>query len=502
MKIQQFLEHHGIASNPFADEDAQTDRVFKAACIHSTYHPTWDKIYGDPKDPATAVVFGEKGSGKTALRLQIVDHLAAFNADHPEHQVFVIQYDDFNAYLDRLRDRFSGRRRKAEKALEQWRLWDHIDAILALGATQLVDRLLEVKQARHPAARDEALPISLLDAAHTRDVMLLAACYDQSTAENPLVRWNRLKKKLRFPTWKSKLDLVLGVGVTVAAVVLAFSLGLKGTFNFQGTTWFFIGLLTAIVGWLPFAWRFAKWQYKAMMIVRSTRVLNHPVSLLRRIFLKFPAGQIVGQPLPSHARTDDRYELLAKLQGVLRALKIEGIEVLVDRVDEPYLINGSTDLMRLLVWPMLDNKFLKHPGLGLKLLLPIELERLIDREDRDFHQRSRLDKQNLIRSLAWTGQSLYDVANARIKACAENNQSPSLAELFNPEVAPQRLMNAFAGLRVPRHLFKFMYRLFTEHCNAHSDENPVWQITAGTFEATLAVYQRDQDAFDRGVGAG
>ena len=261
-------------------------------------------------------------------------------------------------------------------------------------------------------------------------------------------------------------------------------------------------MIAAIAGWLPFAWRFAKWQYKAMKIVRSTRVLNHPVSLLRRIFLKFPAGQIVGQPLPSQPRTDDRYELLAKLQGVLRAMKIEGIEVLVDRVDEPYLINGSTELMRLLVWPMLDNKFLKHPGLGLKLLLPIELERLIDREDRDFHQRSRLDKQNLIRSLAWTGQSLYDVANARIKACAADGQSPSLSELFNPEVNPQRLMNAFAGLRVPRHLFKFMYRLFTEHCNAHSDENPVWQITSGTFEAVLAVYQRDQDAFDRGVGAG
>ena len=92
--------------------------------------------------------------------------------------------------------------------------------------------------------------------------------------------------------------------------------------------------------------------------------------------------------------------------------------MLVDRVDEPYLINGSTDLMRALVWPMLDNKFLKHPGLGLKLLLPIELERLLDRESRDFHQRARLDKQNLIRSLGWTGQSLYDMANARIAACA------------------------------------------------------------------------------------
>jgi len=29
MKAQQFLEHHGIRCNPFAEEDAQTDPVFK-----------------------------------------------------------------------------------------------------------------------------------------------------------------------------------------------------------------------------------------------------------------------------------------------------------------------------------------------------------------------------------------------------------------------------------------------------------------------------------------
>ncbi len=75
----------------------------------------------------------------------------------------------------------------------------------------------------------------------------------------------------------------------------------------------------------------------------------------------------------------------------------------MDRVDEPYLINGSTELMQAFVWPMLDNKFLSHPGMGVKLLLPIELERGLDRQDHDFHQRARLDKQNLIRSLEWTG---------------------------------------------------------------------------------------------------
>ena len=123
--------------------------------------------------------------------------------------MFVVQYDDFNAFLDRFRDRFSGRRRRADRALEQWRLWDHMDAILSLAVTQLVDRILEVKQARHPAARDEAPPVDLLDAAQIRDVMLLAACYDQSTAENLLQRWRRLRRKLRF----SHLAVEVGPGL-------------------------------------------------------------------------------------------------------------------------------------------------------------------------------------------------------------------------------------------------------------------------------------------------
>jgi hypothetical protein len=83
MKTQQFLEYHGIGTNPFAEEDAQTDPVFKEHCIDSTYHPTWDKIYGNPAEPATSLVFGEKGSGKTALRLQIVRHLAQYNRRTP-----------------------------------------------------------------------------------------------------------------------------------------------------------------------------------------------------------------------------------------------------------------------------------------------------------------------------------------------------------------------------------------------------------------------------------
>ena len=77
------------------------------------------------------------------------------------------------------------------------------------------------------------------------------------------------------------------------------------------------------------------------------------------------------------------------------------------------MVNGSPERMRDLLWPMFDNKFLKHPGIGFKLLLPAEVVYYLNREEKEFYERSRLDKQNLISSLDWTGESLYDVANHR-----------------------------------------------------------------------------------------
>src|SRR5438309_947014 len=143
MKTEQFLKHHGIVGNPFSEEDAQTDTVFKRGCLTTIHHPAWDKFFGSPADPSTALVFGEKGSGKTALRLQVTSELESYNNGHPDARVFVISYDDFNPFLDHFRDAL--RARDAGEALGRWRLQDHMDAILALGVTQLIDALTAEK---------------------------------------------------------------------------------------------------------------------------------------------------------------------------------------------------------------------------------------------------------------------------------------------------------------------------------------------------------------------
>ena len=290
-----------------------------------------------------------------------------------------------------------------------------------------------------------------------------------------------------------------------------FALGILGTVGVFGLTaylqrWEWLETpwpYVAVAGfWLSWISRFVRRFWQAAGIVRHVRVGKLVTNQLRKILMRFRAADVAGQPLPRKQRTDDRYEMLAKFQGILRTLGFQGIVVLIDRVDEPHMINGSVDQMRALLWPMLDNKFLKHPGIGFKLLLPIELSQFLDREDRDFYQRARLDKQNLIPSLEWSGEALFDVASARLKACALPGNTPSLKEMFDPSVDERRLMDAFRGLRVPRHLFKFMYRLFVAHCNAYTDESPSWKISSERFESVLALYMRDQDAFDRGLRAG
>jgi len=221
------------------------------------------------------------------------------------------------------------------------------------------------------------------------------------------------------------------------------------------------------------------------------RVGKRELSSLRKVLLKFPAKELASQPLPRFDRTDDRYALLNKLQLLLNEFNFTGTIVLVDRIDEPHLTGGKPDLMRRFVWPLLDNKLLKHTGLGFKLMLPQELYRDLERESREFHERARLDKQNVIPSFAWTGEALYDLTRNRMSACALDANTPEPKDLFDEKLTYQRLLMVFQSLRVPRHLFRFLYRVLVEHCNKYTDAAPQYKIDVETFESVLAVYNRE-----------
>ena len=431
-------------------------------------------------------MFGEKGAGKTALKLQMVRQFDRHNTAAPDRRTFVVLYDDFNPFLDRFVSRV-GPSRPVEKVLGQWKLWDHMDAILSLAVTQFVTELTD-SASRRSAAK--------LTPPQARDLALLAACYDQSTGETFPARWRKLRSRTGYTAWLGLWPLVLGLVATAAfAAAVAFGVS-RGNTGWLAAWWPWLLLAAA---WGPWGVRRARALWTAARIVRSMRTGNRTVGQLSKALARMPEVDLAGQPLPLLARSDDRYELLAKFQGILAAQGYSGMVVIVDRLDEPHLINGSAERMKQVIWPMLDNKFLKSPGMGFKLLLPVELYRFIEREDEQFNQRARLDKQNLVPSLEWSGETLYDIASTRVKAASVGSPPATLAQLFEPEVDQRRLLDGLRSLRVPRQLFKFLYRLLVAHCHAHTDEQPVYRIPLERFETVLAVFRRDQDAFDRGL---
>lgn len=504
MKISQFLSHYGVQDNPFGQEDAQSDLVFRQHCLDSTHHPAWAKILGSPLEPSTAIVFGEKGSGKTALRLQLVEEIAQFNLKNPGKRIFVIEYDDLNPFLDCFMQKLPSWRRTPERALSQWRLWDHMDGILSLGVTQLVNIIagdppvkLEEGNVITPQQIEGLSPLQ------RRDLLLLTAFYDNSRAMSPMQRWKLVRKKLGFSTWKSQLDLAAGWLVTLVTLAIWGSIKfdtLANRFAVFGKWWFWLIL---VIGWAPWLWRQATLMWTGWRINRQIRVTEHQTNTLRGMMSRFERQQLANQPLPSRDRSDDRYELINKFRGILDVLGFEGIFVIVDRVDEPHMINGNPERMKTFLWSMFDNKFLKHPGFGFKLLLPKEVYPYVNRGDREFYERSRLDKQNLIQSLEWTGESLYDLANARLAACAAiAGTRPSIKDWFEEDISLSELIATLARLRVPRHLFKFFYRLLIAHCNRSTEEKPQWKIDRATLQSEMALFQRDLEAIDRGLGVG
>lgn len=493
MKTEQFLEHHGIAGNPFSEEDAQTDTVFKRRCLGKIHHPAWNKFFGSPADPSTALVFGEKGSGKTALRLQAESELAAYNHQNPNERVFVITYDDFNPFLDHFKTAIKAR--DAAQVLSRWRLQDHMDAILAQGVTQLVDALTA-----------ERVDLSALSLDQRRDLLLLAALYDQSTGEPIERRWSRLRRRSGFrPLW-SRRDLQVGFGTTLFVLLLVYLF--FGPLRTHG--WLPWLLVPVLLGWLYWGWRLARAEWFARDIRKGLRVLSRDPSALRWELLWFKPTELGGQPLPtsSSAGGEERYELLRKFQAVIQALGYSGIIVLIDRVDEPQQIEGDPRKMRALIWPLLDHKFLRHPGIGVKLLLPIELAYYLEKEDKEFYDRARPDKLNMIKPLRWTGPSLYDLAGDRLRACSRDGQAgtngdgPRLRQLVDESIGDDALKDALGNLRTPRQLFKFLHRLIEEHCHRHTEDQPRWAIDSDTFRTTYAAYLRDLEAFDRGYGHG
>jgi len=373
MNVSAFFEHWGIEENPFRAEEARHDAVFARLGVGPTNHPDFEKIVGDLARPATSIVFGEKGSGKTAIRLQLARSARAFNEKRQTGRVFLIPYDDLNPILDRfldatMADRRGGSKRRESKgagrhtvdALRRLRLVDHMDAILQIGVTRLVDALLGHASEQSEGGEDDRLRIGeenvkrLKRSEQTikRDLMALQAVYDASIRASDRASdvQNRIgaSRDRRTRLWRvgALAGWVLPVGVLACFVVF-------GTAQITQDQWLILLAVSLGVWALLLVKRLVldRWRLRRLAgrVKRQVRVSPRSVESLADALDRVHVDHRRAPLLPTSESDEPRYEMFQKLRTALEALGYSSILVVMDRIDEPTVAAGDPERMRAII---------------------------------------------------------------------------------------------------------------------------------------------------------
>lgn len=481
MDIQRFFDHWQLEENPFQAEEARNDTVYARTMEATVTHPDFQKIFGQPPTPSTSIVFGEKGSGKTAMRLMMERRLVAYNATHDKDRVWMVRYDDLNPFLDQLSHMLSAN--KPEACLDQIRLAEHQDAILSLAVTELVDELLS--DSDDTAMRQRRKTVRKMSRDLRLDLAVLALLYDNPRDGEREARWDRLKRVLRVGQLISRKGhgaLVVGLG--------AIGLASGGVWYFTesvGWEWQLLTIvgLTSFIG-LGLSWitRFFKTSSKARKTCREIRTIARDAPFFANCLWDLPSRHGVDRLLPEKGDQDKRYEATKRFLKIIGHLGYGSMTVFIDRLDEPVLINSDSERMRKLVWPMLNNKFLQQEGFGAKMLLPLEIGHRLEGADPDFKQQARLDKQNLINPLRWTGATLYDLCTSRFRNCQRDGAERigQLNDLFEDGVDERDLVDALDQMHQPRDAFKFLYAVIQRHCQNTTGDTGNYKIPKLTLD--------------------
>ncbi|MFZ4575343.1 MAG: hypothetical protein ACOYN0_13155 [Phycisphaerales bacterium] len=496
MTLTDLLNHWSLTENPFRGEEARTDEVFArmsgAGGIPPVFHSDFEKFVGDMRRPASSVVFGEKGSGKTSIRLQLARRVQEHNAAHVAAKILLAPYDDLNGVLGRLHDRVGGK--TPLESLQKVRLVDHIDSILSLVVPRLIDAILGRSGEEDPIElpADAKKPAKKLDREQRRDLLLLQALYDRTGFAHTRTAMLRRRLSIGFPLrvlagrWLLYLTPLL---IIAAFVWLRWFAPASWSVDLQLlAAW---GLAACAVLYAFAALKLGVWD--KLRLLRTAIRLRKQLRTIARSDASFARSLAeLGYPardtseLPLTDSDEQRYDMLDRLRRILRVFGYSGIIIVVDRIDEPTLVSGDPERMKAVVWPMLHNKFLQQDSIGVKLLLPIELRHVLFRESSAFFQEARLDKQSLIERLSWTGAMLYDLAEARIAACTVKGAAPTkLMDMFAEDVAPADLVDALDRMKQPRDAFKLLYRCLVEHCAGVTQGQNVWRIPRHTLQLML-----------------
>ena len=350
---------------------------------------------------------------------------------------------------------------------------------------QLVDQLLGVSDRAPLQISNFRKALRKAPALVRREMLLLQMAYDHT----PIAAKR---------SWQLKSALGLGgssgskAAANWAMVLAVFALVLAGMSLVQEPKRALLAFAAVLAaGSFAMGWSWLRCQTRVGIIARGMhrgiRCVNRSAASFRESLHHIEIN-IGSASMPTDRGDDSRFAMFDRLLAVLRAADYGSIAILVDRVDEPTTVAGDVDHMRSLVWPLLSSRFLQHRGLAVKLLLPAELGDLFSREDGAFFRAARLDKQNAVERLQWSGSMLSKMCDARIRAASSRpNSAVPIESMFDANVGRAKIEEALAGCGNPREACRMVYAMLQEHM-AHAEAGAK-TISNSTFEL---VRQRSQ----------
>lgn len=472
MRIEDFLAHHQLRNNPFANaEEAQGDSVLMRLLEQRDYqfgHPQWPKFLGVPPGTQTSIVFGLKGSGKTAMRLALVSSLAAHNEKAPDDKALLVDYTEFNDYLDNWKRSASNtlssqrsawqrffRRSAQPVALNHWHLAQHVDAIIAQTMLQL-ESLLSAK-----GVNPRRWP------AHVKaDAMFLSAVYMPTRSLEYREAQRRVHRRLYGPL--ARLGGALGYL-------------LAGTLS--------LGTLILI--------KYARARSLVQHLVQNVQPIEpnerEKVDVLHSMSMRYLKNQPLAAPSVTPDHESSRYEMLNRLVRICRLCGYERLVVVIDKIDEPTYVSGDYERMADFIKPLWNNKLLQTDGLHFKMLIPAQLHKTIRKADERLLNTARLDKMNRIYPFTWSGTHLYEMLSERMTACSKDGAPQRLDRLFAPDIERREIIAQLERVRIPRYAGKLMNSLVAAGCDALFDENTEPQTPQITREVFHRISSRIED---------
>jgi hypothetical protein len=472
MFTETWRRRWGLKQAPFAHEDADRDPLLERVdswAVHSSY----ERLLGSDGEPASAVIFGERGSGKSALRRSVVRGLNASGKS------LTVEITDVDPWLEIFQNR-QGNNGVGRRNFSALNRVDLIDLLLSAGLMRLSEVLGKDPQRLKKLGASERAELILLVAAYHAD---LEGDREERVQSLLAARCGRLWSLVR-----------VGLGLVGATMCLAPLLQLQDWWPLKSSIVPTIAATGAVLlGSLGMhaVWRSVLARHMARRIIRSMSITRPDRALLHRALVALPRSSAPQLLRGAESAEEGRYRLLRRVIQLVRRMGWSGIVLLVDRIDESTLLEARVDSMGSFIDPVLEHKLLQLDGFGLKLFLPVELTPMVRGAGPDRLRRMRLDKAALVDEIRWSGQELLELADRRL-AAASNGPSVSVADLLSDDLDLIEMRDALHGLGTPRMAFAFLRDLLEDHARELPDDlprdSPEWCVGRASFERQRAAW--------------